>query len=217
MYFLHFCSKAVKIFTCPLRRKKQVCGSLPLRGCLLEFVSAAVTSHVWLSVNIREPYNLSVLSGCWGGPVCFISNNDLSSLMWILRGPLSLADNWNPHFLLTSLEGESWTKGEDRRKFSLRSWNNWDNYFPGWGLGPLRPWRLVRSSKERSCGRGLQSEGVEESSFSAGPRSVLLTHLPSCPLIFTSAAFSPTPPQFLYSSVLWQSRSNSTRIFNMVE
>lgn len=93
---------------------------------------------MWISKNLPSSPSVDREVGL----SFFISNADLSNLVWILRGLFSLAVNWNPNFLLTSTEGKSWTEGEDRKKFSLRSWNSC-SYFPCWRVGLLWPRRLV--------------------------------------------------------------------------
>lgn len=189
----------MKIFTCLLKRKKQICGSLPLKGCLLEFVLAMPTqilTNFWLSVNFKEPSILSI-GGSWGGPVFFISNADLSNLVWILRGLFSLAVNWNPNFLLTSTEGKSWTEGEDRKKFSLRSWNSC-SYFPCWRVGLLWPRRLV--SRKGAVGwNALGASGWGNGEKLESLLACVLFYSLTCLLFLSLPALLLLSP-FLYSS-----------------
>lgn len=95
-YLLNFCSRATKSLTCLIKRNK-ACHSLASRGCFLELLAALLTLQFSLTVNFRDSQNIST-KGSWEDRVFFISHVDLLGLMWILRGPLCLADIWNPVF-----------------------------------------------------------------------------------------------------------------------
>lgn len=119
----------------------------------------------------------------------------LSCLMWILRGPFVPTDIWNPNFLLTSVEWEIWREGEDRKKFSLKSWAViW--LTETWSSCPWEAGSREGAVTGNALGSSMRGSGDKLGSLLAPVLFFFFTQLPSPPLTPTSAAFTPLYSQF---------------------